>query len=113
VVIPEPAEFTEHEQAVMQERMRYTGTLKDPEPVDDGVARELKPQFDPTDRTPSAVNAYLEACDTMGNEAEIRRVLAAEMLRKPKPRQQILNRWPGRLPHDRGSTRLQPLDCAA
>lgn len=94
VVIPDPLEFTVHEQAVMQERMRYGGTLRDPEPVEDGAAREFRPQFDPTDRSPSAVNAYLEACDMMGNDAEIRRVVAAEMM--GKHRQQILTRWPGR-----------------
>lgn len=93
VNIPDPAEFTVHEQLVMQERMRYTGTLKDPEPEPDGLAEEFKPQFNPTDHTPSAVNGYLEACSAMGNMHEMKRVVAAEMM--GKHRQQILKRWPG------------------
>jgi hypothetical protein len=93
VVIPDPAEFAVHEQAIMVERLHYTGAIKDPEPEGPPVARELRPQFDPTGRTPSAVNAYIEACETMGNTAEMARVVAAEMM--GAHRQQILKKWPG------------------
>lgn len=93
VVIPDPAEFAVHEQAIMAERMYYTGVLKEPEVEPTGHARELRAQFDPTTRTPSAVNAYIEACETMGNTAEMSRVVAAEMM--GAHRQQILKKWPG------------------
>lgn len=98
VMIPDPAKFAVHEQAVMLERMRYSGVLKDPEPEEPEGGRMLKEQFDPRGRTPSAVNAYLEAHDSMGNEAEISRVLAMEMNASEggKHRSQILDRWPGR-----------------
>ncbi|WP_418345278.1 phage gene 29 protein family protein [Rhodococcus pyridinivorans] len=92
VAIPDPAEFTPHEQAVMRERMYHTGVLKRPEPAVDkasvGKARNL---FNPSDYSPSMVNGYLMGVD----DTERRRVLAAEMT--GKKRQQILRNplWKG------------------
>lgn len=97
VIIPDPAEFAVHEQAVMAERMYQTGVLKVPEVEPEGHARELRPQFNPSEHTPSGVNGYMEACKIMGNEVEMRRVMAAEMNASEggKHRDNILKKWPG------------------
>ncbi|WP_407107870.1 DUF2744 domain-containing protein [Rhodococcus aetherivorans] len=91
VRVPDPAEYTPHEQAVMAERMYHTGVLKRPEPQVD-TARDGT-LFEPSEHSPSVVNAYLEYC--AGGDSERRRVLAAEMT--GKKRQQILRnpKWRG------------------
>ncbi|MCK8671012.1 DUF2744 domain-containing protein [Rhodococcus sp. HM1] len=91
--IPDPALYTPHEQAAIVERMYYTGVLKRAEPeVDKASVGKARPIFNPADHTPNAVNTYLEYC---ANDAERRRVIAAEM--NGKKRGQILRnpKWKG------------------
>jgi hypothetical protein len=87
VNIPDPLEYTQHEQQVMLERIehgRRSGERAKPEGA--SVDRE---QFNPSDHTCSTVNGYLMAC----SPAEGRRVVAAEMV--GKARDQILRKNKG------------------
>jgi len=92
-IVPDPAAHTPHEQAAMVERLYYTGALKRPEPeVDKASVGEARPVFNPAEHSPSEVRTYLEYC---ANDAERRRVIAAEMTGKKRP--QILRnpKWRG------------------
>lgn len=88
-VIPDPAQFTRHEQEVLKERLKLTGVITEPEPEIKGA--KIMPDFNPSDHTPSVVHGYLLAAD----DDERRRVLALEM--RGKQRDKILNRpeWRG------------------
>lgn len=89
VEIPDPAEFTAHEQQLMIERMRQLGRLPEKNPEVDRASVEGGELFNPADHTPSTVNGYLMAC----SPAEKRRVIAAEMT--GKQRDQILRKHRG------------------
>lgn len=88
-VVPDPAQFTRHEQEVLAERLRFAGVITEPEPEVRGA--KIMPTFNPSDHTPSVVHGYLLAAD----DDERRRVLALEM--RGKQRDKILNRpeWRG------------------
>ncbi|MGW0245048.1 phage gene 29 protein family protein [Nocardia goodfellowii] len=91
-IIPDPLEYTPHEQAVMAERLYHAGMLGDrlPAYVENRYAEEESgPAFEPADHSPSTVNGYLMAAQP----AERRRVIAAEMT--GKQRDQILRKWKG------------------
>ncbi len=89
--VPDPAEFTSHEQEAMAERLYHTGVLKREDPKPEG-AQAVRAPFNPADHTPSSVNTYLEYC---ADDHERRRVIAAEMT--GKKRQQVLRnpKWKG------------------
>lgn len=91
VTIPDMELHTPHEQAVVAEQLYHTGVLKRPVPEPDKATVGRAP-FNPSEHTPSSVNTYLEYC---ADDAERRRVLAAEMT--GKKRQQILRnpKWKG------------------
>lgn len=93
VIIPDVGVYTRYEQEIIKEQLRYHGVVKDEEPKTPTARVNLGPLFDPSEHTPSTVNGYLMGCDSQGNDAEIRRVIAAEMA--GKHRQQILRKWPG------------------
>ncbi|MBP2211077.1 hypothetical protein JOJ87_001421 [Rhodococcus ruber] len=91
VVLPNMAEFTPHEQAVIAEQLRYSGAIQG-ESTARATAKVLDgPPFDPAQNTVSAVNGYLTAMNAMGQETEMRRVVAAEMT--GKKRDGILRKW--------------------
>lgn len=78
VEIPDPAEFTVHEQELMIERLRHLGRLGERPIEPAGASVDPGEVFNPSDHTVSTVNGYLMAC----NSAEKRRVVAAEMAGK-------------------------------
>ncbi|WP_280395568.1 phage gene 29 protein family protein [Nocardia brasiliensis] len=92
VTIPDPLDYTAHEQAVMAERLYHAGMLGDKVPVyreNEYAEEESGEIFNPSDHSPSTVNGYLMAA----KPAERRRVVAAEMT--GKCRDQVLRKWRG------------------
>lgn len=91
--IPNVAEYTPHEQAVIAEQLYQAKMIGDrvPKHRKGEFAEESsnEPPFNPADHSPSTVNGYLMAAQP----AERRRVVAAEMI--GKQRDQILRKWPG------------------
>jgi len=93
VVIDDLSLRTRYEQEIYAEQLRYHGVIPAEEPKEKTARVNLGPLFDPAEHTPSTVNGYLMGCEAQGNDAEIRRVIAAEMA--GKHRDQILRKWPG------------------
>ncbi|MFE2997934.1 DUF2744 domain-containing protein [Nocardia sp. NPDC059246] len=92
VMIPDPLDYTPHEQAVIAERLYHAGMLGDRVPAyreHEFAEEESGDLFEPADHSPSTVNGYLMAA----RPAERRRVIAAEMT--GKQRDQIIRKWPG------------------
>lgn len=93
VRIQDPVAMTVHEREAQVERLRYLGyQVNEPEPekpkggVEDVF--DHPPSFDPTDKTVTAVNAYLRVCE---DRTEYVRVIRAE--KRGQARQGILKRF--------------------
>ncbi|RJO79306.1 DUF2744 domain-containing protein [Nocardia panacis] len=88
ISIPDPAEYTVHEQEVMLERLRQLGRIGDRPTAAEG-AEVVGPQFNPADHSVSFVLGYL----MNASPGERRRVIATEMT--GKRRDGIMRRYPG------------------
>lgn len=93
VIIPDVGLYTRNEQEIIAEQLRYHGVIDDPKPEVKKARAYSLDQFDPAEHTPSTVNGYLMGCEAQGNQGEIRRVIASEMV--GKKRDQILRKWRG------------------